>query len=182
MFAIHWLSGKWYLGIEIWHSLIAIQKLRRKKNSLRCVHRERWDTVAAVSLYGRMALCGPWAIPEISPVRPETNTGSAVTLEHQLRVGGSSKCQLVCVDEKSVRASPEPLPFPVWWKHSSFPKRKLAGKPSHHTWKTSPLSSHSLLSPTGGLCSWVSVCETCLGECVSAIQGICWNGMWNAFN
>lgn len=155
MSAIQWLSGKGYLGIEIWHCLIAVQMLQRK-NSLRCVHRERWDTAAAVSLCGRMALCGPWAIPEISPVRPETNTGSAVAFAHQLRVGGSSKCQMVFVDEKSRRASLEPLPFPVWRKHSSLPKRRLAGKPSHHTWKTSSLSSHSLLSPTGGLCSWMS--------------------------
>lgn len=77
---------------------------------------------------------------------------------HQLCVGGRSKCQLVFVDEKSRRASLEPLPFPVWRKHSSLPKRRLAGKSSHHTWKTSPLSSHSLLSPTGSLCSWVSEC------------------------
>ncbi len=179
MSAIQWLSGKGYLGIEIWHCLIAIEKLRIK-NSLQCVHRERWDTAAADSLCVEMALCGPWAILEISPVRPETNTASDVTLAHQLCVGGSSKCQLVFVDEKSRRALLEPLPFPVWRKHTSLPKRKLAGKPSHHTWKTSSLSSHSLLGPAGG--SWASVCETCLGDCVSVIQGICWSGMWNVYH
>lgn len=122
------------------------------------MHRERWDTAAADSLCVEMALCGPWAILEISPVRPETNTASDVTLAHQLRVGGSSKCQLVFVDEKSRRALLEPLPFPVWRKHTSLPKRKLAGKPSHHTWKTSSLSSHSLLGPAGGSRSRVSEC------------------------
>lgn len=171
------LFGNWDLAL-----FNCNRKATNKKNSLQCVHREQWDTAAAVSLCGEMALCGPWAILEISPVRPETNTASGVMLTHQLRVRGRSKCQLVFVDEKSRRASLEPLPFPVWRKHPSLPERKLAGKPSYHTWKTISLSSHSLLSPAGGSRSWASVCETCLGDCVSIIQGIYWSGMLNVYH
>lgn len=36
MSAIQWLSGKGYLGIEIWHCLIAIEKLRIKKLIAMC--------------------------------------------------------------------------------------------------------------------------------------------------
>ncbi len=59
MSVIQWLSGKGYLGIEIWACLIAKEKLRIKKKKLQCVHRERWDMVAAVSLSVEIALCGP---------------------------------------------------------------------------------------------------------------------------
>lgn len=36
MSVIQWLSGKGYLGIEIWHCLIAIGKLRIKKLIAMC--------------------------------------------------------------------------------------------------------------------------------------------------